>query len=48
MNELLGDLSSLVMYLKASGADKDYKIGYVTDKLETLIKKYGGEDERQD
>ncbi len=46
MNALLNELAALVMYLKSSGADKDYKINYVTDKLEILVKRYGGEYDR--
>ncbi len=47
MKELLTELSALALYLKSSGSDKGYKVNYAADKLEILVKKCGGEDDRQ-
>ena len=35
--KLLEELEALLMYLRTSGADNDYKVRYVQDKLQVLI-----------
>ncbi len=40
-DKLREELEALILYLKNSGADSDYKVDYTATKVEMLIKKYG-------
>lgn len=42
---LIEELEVLVMYLRTTGADAEYRAQYVQDKLEVLLAKHRGEKE---
>lgn len=42
---LIDEIEALVMYLRTTGADAEYKAQYAQDKLEVLLAKHRGEEE---